>query len=702
MPVTHFFATSNQTCHHRHQVSTPKKQKFFLTFFGKRSLLLLVFLLVQSVVGSAMATTIRVGVYDNKPIVFKDSIGQFQGFAIDILHHIAEKEGFNLQFVEGTWSQCLERLKNGEIDLQVAIASSAERRQLFNFTQNALITNWGRLYCAAGSHIDSLLVLDKKKVAVLEHDIHAKVFNDLMQKFDQKVEIINYDSYDHVLQAVQEKKVDCGLVNRLYAMANSHRFNVDQTPVIFNPIEVRYAAPKSSNNQIVDIISDNIEQLKNDNQSIYYSSLTSWFGDQQHSVVPKWIKSSLLIAGSLFAITFMVALLLKHQITRKTSELEEKQNYLQLIFHASNDAIFIHDADTGAIIDVNQAMLSMYGMTHEEATQMTPDQASLGEPPYSFEEAQNKIQDAINEGPQVFDWMARRKDGSLFWAQVSLRHAVFKDKGIVIAVVRDIDERKKAEDQLAAEQERLAVTLRSIGDGVITTDLDGKVVFLNQVAEKLTGWKNKDAQGKPVVEVFHIINEKTRKRCENPISKVLELGKIIGLANHTALIAKDGVERSIADSAAPIRDRKSRVIGVVLVFRDVTNEQRMEQELLKIKKLESVGVLAGGIAHDFNNILGAILGNIELARVVKNKHKVAQLLRDAEKATMRATKLTQQFLTFSKGGDPIKETSSLPQLIEESAEFVLHGSKVSCTYNFPEDLLLVDIDNSKRPWYRHS
>ncbi len=264
-------------------------------------------------------------------------------------------------------------------------------------------------------------------------------------------------------------------------------------------------------------------------------------------------------------------------------------------------------------------------------------------------------------------------------------------------VDRDITQRQKAEEALQAEKERLSVTLRSIGDAVITTDIEGNVIFLNKVAEELTGWTNESAQGNASTDVFHIINERTGLRCASPVQRVLELGRIIGLANHTALIAKDGATRSIADSGAPIRDRNSKIIGVVLVFRDITHEKKTEEELIKVRKLESVGVLAGGIAHDFNNILAAILGNIELAgyRIDEKDVRTKSLLSDAKKATKRATKLTGQLLTFSRGGEPLKEETSLATLISETTDFVLHGSKVICNYGFPEDLWKVDVDSGQ-------
>lgn len=135
--------------------------------------------------------------------------------------------------------------------------------------------------------------------------------------------------------------------------------------------------------------------------------------------------------------------------------------------------------------------------------------------------------------------------------------------------------------ELARERERLAVTLCSIGDGVITTDTQGHVLSLNTAAEKLTGWPEKEALGRPVEEVFHIVNEKTRKRCDNPVWRVLQSGGIVGLANDTLLIGRDGTERILADSGAPIRTAGGVTLGVVLVFRDVTERKRAQEMLLE-------------------------------------------------------------------------------------------------------------------------
>ncbi|HEY3378752.1 MAG TPA: response regulator [Armatimonadota bacterium] len=142
-----------------------------------------------------------------------------------------------------------------------------------------------------------------------------------------------------------------------------------------------------------------------------------------------------------------------------------------------------------------------------------------------------------------------------------------------------------AELELQAEKEQLSVTLLSIGDGVITTDAQGCVTLLNKISEELTGWTQDEAYGHPLEDVFHIINEQTRKRCDNPVEKVLSTGQIIGLANHTALISKTGVEYSIADSGAPIRDADDQIVGVVLVFRDVTEQKCAEDAIQQERDL---------------------------------------------------------------------------------------------------------------------
>ncbi|NJD57332.1 MAG: PAS domain S-box protein [Nitrospirae bacterium] len=263
-------------------------------------------------------------------------------------------------------------------------------------------------------------------------------------------------------------------------------------------------------------------------------------------------------------------------------------------------------------------------------------------------------------------------------------------------IFRDITERKKAEEILASERERLAVTLRSIGDGVITTDTAGRITLMNKMGEDLTGWSQEEAVGSAITDVFRIISERTRTCCENPVEKVLKDGNVTELMSNTVLITKDGTERLISDSVAPIRDRQSRIIGTVLVFRDITERRKMEEQLMNAEKIDSLGVLAGGIAHDFNNLLNAIMGNIDLALLSSGRGgEIQENLERAEKAALRARDLTTQLLTFSRGGAPIRKTASITELIRDSADFALRGSNSRAQFIFPDDLWKAVIDEGQ-------
>jgi len=283
-----------------------------------------------------------------------------------------------------------------------------------------------------------------------------------------------------------------------------------------------------------------------------------------------------------------------------------------------------------------------------------------------------------------------------FWSNIQ---PVKDAKGNVFAVQiisYDVTDRIKMEEELAAEKEQLAVTLRSIGDAVVTMDTEGNVVLINKVAEELTGWTQERAIGKPFGDVFHIMDENTGERCRDPVEKIMKSGKTSAIGLCTILIDRAGSERMLAHNGAPVYNPESEVIGVVLVLRDVTEARKMEEERLKIQKLESVGQLAGGIAHDFNNILTGILMNIELAKkYAKGSRKVLDKLMSAEMASFRAQALTRQLLTFSRGGAPVKEVGHITGIIKKSAEFALTGSNVQCEFSIQEDLWPVAFDSGQ-------
>lgn len=380
---------------------------------------------------------------------------------------------------------------------------------------------------------------------------------------------------------------------------------------------------------------------------------------------------------------------LEDMVSLRTEELKETNSTLENVLNGSNP-LCITDLEH-VILKANSGYWNMWPRVEGQNIVKCYEQR-----PCFYCDTENcTLQRVVDGADEVVQEVEIGVHGELRVFIVTAR-PFLDSSGHLIGVVesfQDISKRKVVERALDAEKEQLAVTLRSIGDGVITTDLEGNVVLINRVTEQLTGWNQQEAVGQPVERIFKIMSEESGERCNSPVAEVLASGLGVEQATNTVLIAKDNSHYSVENSGAPIFSRDGVIVGAVLVFRDVTEKRRAKEELFKVEKLESVGILAGGIAHDFNNILAAILGNIEMAgMLVGPDADVSPLLAMAKKASLRAKDLTHQLLTFSKGGNPIKQTTSIANTIEEATNFILHGSVVSCDFALPEDLWLVDID----------
>ena len=439
------------------------------------------FLLINMMSTQAFAEQVKVGVYSNKPLVFQDEEGKFQGLTIDVLRYIAQQEGWDLQFVPGTWLECLHRLEKGETDIQVAIALSDERKKIFSFPEQTLITNWGRLYRNPSISAESLLDLDGKTAAFLEKDIHAKVFFDLMEKFGTDVEPVHLNSYDEVLERVQAGKVDIGVVNRIYAMQNAHRFQVEATPMIFNPIEVRYAAPKAENAHLLQAIDRHLLALRKDKNSIYYHSLEKLFG-QSHTVrIPQWVKAMLLVGSGLLVVVLMISMLLKRQVFAKTSELKQVNQHFtdqigqlrqadealqraNLIIESSPVVLFLWKAKADWPVVFVSDNVAQFGFTSEEFLSGETPFSSIVHPD-DLERIEREVQDYSARGLVSFQQEYRivTADNSIRWIEDHTKVERDNDgnathyQGIII----DITVRKQAEE--LAEQLHKAKRMESIG-----------------------------------------------------------------------------------------------------------------------------------------------------------------------------------------------------------------------------------------------
>jgi len=382
------------------------------------------------------------------------------------------------------------------------------------------------------------------------------------------------------------------------------------------------------------------------------------------------------------------------RIKKAQAALRESEDKFKMLAEHSPSMIFINQR--GRIVYANRMCEEVMGYAREE----------LYSPEFDFrtlvaDESREMVErnfKSHSAGDEVapYEYTLVTKTGRKLDAVLTTALIPYGGDDAILGTVTDVTELKRAHRELAAEKEQLAVTLRSIGDGVITTDMGGRIVLLNKMAEKLTGWEQSEARGRLLSEVFKLIDGKTKQPLEDPLRSIIDDGSMIELTERTTLVRRDGSERLVADSGAPIFGSDSEIVGAVLVFRDVTEKVKLEEEIRRTRRLESIGTLAGGIAHDFNNLLTAVLGNISLAKMFTSPgEKLFDRLTLAERATSRARDLTQQLLTFSKGGKPIVKTLSLVPIIRDSADFGLRGSNVKAEVSLAENLLPVKADEGQ-------
>ena len=290
-----------------------------------------------------------------------------------------------------------------------------------------------------------------------------------------------------------------------------------------------------------------------------------------------------------------------------------------------------------------------------------------------------------------------RPDGKTMWISenVTIR-PLGGQRYSLVGVAVDITLQRGAEEALAAEKERLSVTLRAMHETVITTDIGGRIQFMNPAAAEMTGWDSEECTGRSVQEICALENARTNQPVQVPVARVAQGDVVADLPPQTRLVTRSGRRRLVEGCCAPIHAADSRVTGIVMVLRDVTEQERLEQELVRATRLESVGVLAGGIAHDFNNILTAVMGNLALAQLdLPEDSPAGGSVRSAEKAALRARDLTQQLLTFAKGGDPVRAAVQLETVVREMAAFALHGSRVKAHYDLAPNLWPADADKGQ-------
>ncbi|WP_460032976.1 response regulator [Megalodesulfovibrio paquesii] len=280
---------------------------------------------------------VTVGVYDNAPLFSMGPQGRPEGLFADVLHEVARRSGWKLQYIQGTWPELYAGVREGRIDLLPAVAFSEARQADMDFSSRPLMLNWGQVFTRKGNTISDLTALRGKRVALQEKDTHAEAFVSLMQSFGMPFDPV-YTEYHLILSAAQQGEVEAGVVNRVYGATHGPGHDLQPTPIIFNPIQMRFAVTKGDPKGLLRQLDPEVASLLAGADTVYHQSLRRWLGSSTHESTPRWLRQLLPAAIGAAVLFFGLTVLLRRQVARSTAVLAAQNTLLANEVHERRKA----------------------------------------------------------------------------------------------------------------------------------------------------------------------------------------------------------------------------------------------------------------------------------------------------------------------------------------------------------------------------
>lgn len=337
---------------------------------------------------------LTVGMEQNPPICFIDETGKAQGITVDILNEVARKEGWQINYSGCVWEQCLQKLAARKLDLLLGIGYTQEREKLYDFNREAVIVNWAQVYVSKDLKALSPLDLANKRIALVPTDLHGAAFLDTLKRFSINAEILQAHSYEDVLKALLNGTADAGVVSRIFPVSASNSTKLYKTPIIFNPIQNKLAAPKGSHQDILQTIDQHLAAMRSDKGSSYFRILEKQLGVPGQEEIPGWTVWLLAGSAALLALLTIGYLLCSQRIRKRTTQLEQeainhqntslalqtREEQLRTIIATTGEGYLLLDPQLTTVLDVNIAFCQMLGYQRDDV---------IGAPPVRFITADN-------------------------------------------------------------------------------------------------------------------------------------------------------------------------------------------------------------------------------------------------------------------------------------------------------------------------
>jgi len=673
--------------------------------------------LLLSVVASV---TVRVGYEENPPMAFTNPSGEPDGFYVELANDIARSEDWDLEYVPGEWSELLEWLESGEIDLLLSIASTPARRERFLFPENSVYSGWSTVAVRRSGRFGSMADLEGATIAMIHEDIHSITFLELVERLGVDVAPLWVPNFNMAMQAVASGTADGAAVPWHAVAFFGPDLGLGGSPVVWNPVQTSIAGTPRTAAPLIDAIDARLAALKADDESSYYALRSKW-------IFPEAVSHQrfLLVTLGVLALSGVVFIFVSN--LRLSREVRKKNRALRVNSTLATVAGAVNEVDSldelcgrlvgalSGVMETSNLFVAVY--VPERDVFRIPkildsfDEYSEIDNPGSLTHNVFRSNTAVRWNREEISAYYRRTGGVQVgtpaeqWLGVPLR-AGKEPVGVVAVQSYDRADQFTEEDQelletvgsqlgnailrmraieeLTASRGRLSRLMAADPSAILLLDENGVVQDCNPQARNILGCGCKDLMG---LDFYGFLRRGAeRLRCfldpESPDEEFRFTGQVS---------RPDGSCFPFEARGSVFEESGRRLFFVGI--QDDTRKLALEAEAARNERLESVGVLAGGIAHDFNNILTGILANLSLLKREKPpSKKFISLAEDAEKAALSARHLTNQLLTFAQGGAPVKRAVHTAELLEQSTRFLLRGSGVSFSIESDGDLWNLEAD----------
>lgn len=462
--------------------------------------LIICFLAVASGNGIA-AREIVVGYYDEAPLTYIDSDGKPQGLAVDLLSAIALKNDWNLTWKYGTRNEALKRVRFGEVDIHASLPFDYQLVDSLYFTSSSIIADWGAVY-VKGTAVSNLQGLEGFRVGVAKEAPHAQAFMTLVGGLGVGVTVLSFDNYREVFEAVGSGRVDAGVANRLFGLRYGKDMGVDTTPILFNPVSIRFGVSQNAGSELAVTLSNELEALKADGESIYYVSLKQWLAPNDQSA---WYSSplTLWVGGGLLAIALAGGIWLMFRLSATSSEINRTEEALleetqvrkraqvalwesverhRAMFTDNKLPQLLLDASSFNVVEVNPAAEEFYGYGGQLVGMSLRDLNA---------ESIHKMSSylyQIKQGLNLIQTKHRLANGSVRDVDLFVSTLVIHDEPHNFITVVDISERMAAEKARRVSEERLDLAVKGGDLAFWDWDITSGDMILNDRYAEMIGY----------------------------------------------------------------------------------------------------------------------------------------------------------------------------------------------------------------------